>query len=217
MLCWARAQKQRVELRKEARNRNLEALKTRWARTTREDQQWIWASFGEGEERELNNVINEEADDLRNILIPALSENNAIDFDGLRERREASVADAAVGSPPDPRTFETPALSWFSRLFKIKRLNHETKAHAAMAEYEKKLCGYQSKLSMARQISRRRRLRGMQVDEFERAYWRGNGGSILSCTLTLNRWVDRDDPEKLSDDVCERVIRIRYRSRAAHD
>ena len=93
VLLGQQSKKSRIELRNEARNRNFETLKTRMSSAqTKRDQQWIWASFGEGEERELNLLLNEEADDLRNILMPALSENNALDFDGLRERREASVA-----------------------------------------------------------------------------------------------------------------------------
>lgn len=182
--------KSRVELRNEARNRNLEALKTRMSGAqTKRDQQWIWASFGEGEERDLNVLLKEEADDLRSILIPALSENNAIDFDALRESREASVADAAVGSPPDPRAFETPTLSWFSRLFKSNRLIHESKAHSAMAEYEKKLREYQAKLSTARQsFEAAKASRNATVDEFERAYLAGEGDAVSCyCTLVLKR------------------------------
>lgn len=184
--------KSRVELRNEAQNRNLEILKTRMSGAqTKKDQQWLWASFGEGEERELNTLLKEEADDLQNILISALSGNNAIDFDELRERREASVADGTAGSPPDPKAFEIPALSWFSRLFKSKRLDHDSRMHSAMAEYEKKLREHQAKLSTARQsFEATKASRNASVDEFERAYLAGEGDAVSCyCTLALKRSV----------------------------
>src|ERR1700756_38022 len=184
--------KSRVELRNAARDRNLETLKTRMSGAqTKKDEHSIWASFGEGEERELNTLLKEEVDDLQNILISALSENNAIDFDGLRERREASVVDGAVGSPPYPRAFEIPALTWFSRLFKSKRLSHDSKVHSAMAEYEKELGEYQAKLSTARQsFEVAKASRNASVDEFERAYLAGEGDAVSCyCTLALKRSV----------------------------
>jgi restriction system protein len=184
--------KSRVELRNEARNRNLETLKTRMsAAQTKKDQQSIWACFGEGEERELNTLLKEEVDDLRNVLISALSENSAINFDDLRERREASVADGTAGSPPDPRTFEIPALSWFARLSENRRLDHDRKVQSAMAEYEKRLREHQTQLSTARQaFEAAKASRNASVDEFERAYLAGEGDAVSCyCTLALKRSV----------------------------
>ena len=174
MLLDQQRRKSKLDSQEAARTKTVELLKAQMSQAqTKREQNSVWTAFAEHQERELNELIAEELESLKTILLSGLSQRHAIDFNELRERRNASVVDSSVGPAPSRQLFEAsvPPLSFFRRLFPTQRQKHEAKLKAAIAEYKREHREYQNRLTTARNnFEAAKAARNAAIDEFEKAY-----------------------------------------------
>ena len=194
MLLDQQRRKSKLDSQEAARTKTVELLKAQMSQAqTKREQNSVWTAFGEHQERELNELIAEELESLKTILLSGLSQRHAIDFNELRERRNASVVDSSVGPAPSRQLFEAsvPPLSFFRRLFPSQRQKHEAKLKAAIAEYKREHREYQNRLTTARNnFEAAKAARNAAIDEFEKAYQDGQADAVACyCALALKRSV----------------------------